>query len=164
MSYLNSIFPDALFVHVVRDGRAVANSLMKVPFWKQGGGYDKPWWSGGLTCEDLEIYERHRKSPLVLAAVQWRRIILVAREEAAQLDRRRYIEVRYEDALDQPSSVLDKLIQFAQLRPSNKVHSYIREKSSLRDMNFKFAKDLSGEDLTILNDVLADVNSQFGYL
>ncbi len=35
IGFLHSIFPDARFVHVIRDGRAVANSLLNVAFWKQ---------------------------------------------------------------------------------------------------------------------------------
>src|SRR6185503_19102246 len=66
IAYLKSIFPDALFIHVVRDGRAVVRSLMKVDFCKRGGGYAKPWWSGGLTEEDMQAWKRHEDSPLVL--------------------------------------------------------------------------------------------------
>lgn len=164
MVYLSSIFPDALFIHVIRDGRAVANSLLKVEFWKQGGGYDKPWWSGGLTDEDYETYCRYDKSPLVLAAIQWRRIILVAREEAAQIGPDRYMEIRYEDALRDPVLTMGNLIRFSQLKDSRKVYDYIEGKSELRDMNFKFANDLSSEKLSVLNEVLGDVNTELGYI
>jgi hypothetical protein len=163
MSYLDSIFPDALFVHVVRDGRAVVNSLMNVGFWKKGGGYEKPWWGGGLLEEDLEIYRRYDRSPLVLTAIQWRRIMLVAREEAALIGSDRYIEIRYEDALQNPYLAIDGLLDFSCLKRSKKVHEYIRTNSSLKNMNVKFPKDLSSRDITVLNEVLGDVNSQFGY-
>jgi hypothetical protein len=69
IEYLNSIFPDAIFIHVVRDGRAVVNSLMKAGFWKKRGGYDRPWWQNGLTKEDFEIYNQYSKSPIALAAI-----------------------------------------------------------------------------------------------
>jgi Sulfotransferase family len=164
MCYLDSIFPDALYVHVVRDGRAVVNSLMKIEFWKEGGGYEKPWWQGGLSEEDMEVYRRHDKSPLVLAAIQWRRIMTIARQEAAAIDPRRYIEIRYEDTLQQPFATLDRIIEFSQLKHSEKVHDYIKTKSSLKDMNFKFSKDLKGGDISLLNEVLGDVNSQYGYV
>ncbi len=44
ISYLRSIFPDAVFVHVVRDGRAVVDSLLRVDFWKEKGGLVSPFW------------------------------------------------------------------------------------------------------------------------
>jgi hypothetical protein len=163
ISYLNSIFPDALFINIVRDGRAVVNSLMKVSWWKKGGGFDKPWWRNGLTDEDLNTYQRYDKSPIVLTAIQWRRIMLVARQEAAMIDPSRYIEVRYEDALQEPFSYIDKLADFSQLPRSKKVHDYITTKSSLKDMNFKFSKDLKTSDIKLLDEVIGDVNRQLGY-
>jgi hypothetical protein len=163
ISYLNSIFPDAIFIHVIRDGRAVANSLMKVSWWKQGGGYDRPWWRNGLTDQDFDVYQRYDKSPIVLTAIEWRRIMLVARQEAAAIDPSRYLEVRYEDALQDPFSYMDKLADFSQLPRSKKVHDYITRKTSLTDMNFKFSKDLKASDIKLLDEVIGDVNRQFGY-
>ena len=160
--YLSSIFPDALFIHIIRDGRAVADSLMNVRFWKEGGGYERPWWKGGLTAEDLEIYTRHNRSPLALAALQWRRIILVARQEAEQLQASRYTELRYEHAVREPHFFIDKLIEFAQLEPSAKVHEYVSRKSSFQDMNFKYRQHFSSQDLAMLEDILGDVNSRLG--
>ena len=161
--YLDSIFPDAFFIHIMRDGRAVSNSLMRVGFWKKGGGFERPWWTGGLTQEDMETYDRYDKSPLVLAAIQWRRIILAAKEEASRIAPQRYLQVKYEDILREPLSFMDKLIEFSELPASEKVETYVRKKSRFRDMNFKFAHDLSGRDLTVLNEVIGDVNSSLGY-
>jgi hypothetical protein len=33
IGFLKEIFPDAKFIHILRDGRAVANSYINVPFW-----------------------------------------------------------------------------------------------------------------------------------
>lgn len=51
--FLQSIFSDAYFIHVIMDPRAVVNSLLKVKFWQEGGGLKRPWW-GGLP----DIYKR----------------------------------------------------------------------------------------------------------
>ncbi len=163
MAYLNSIFPDALFIHVVRDGRAVVNSLMKVDFWKNGGGYHKPWWRGGLTEEDIELYDKYGKTPVALTAVQWRRIMLMAREEAKAIGPGQYLEIRYEDALRDPIAAMDGLFTFSHLAPSSKVHDYIRTKSAFKDMNYKFAKDLKSSDVGALDEILGDVNAAYGY-
>ena len=40
------IFPDARFIHVMRDGRAVANSLLNVPWWD--GTIENSWWWGPM--------------------------------------------------------------------------------------------------------------------
>jgi hypothetical protein len=109
----------------------------------------------------FEAFSAHEE--LSLAAIQWRRIMIIARQEAATIDPRRYIEIRYEDTLQQPFATLDRIIEFSQLKRSEKVHDCIKTKSSLRDMNFKFFKDLKGGDISLLNEVLGDVNTQFGY-
>ena len=49
ISYVSSIFPEARFVHVVRDGRAVVQSLMKVEFWGARDRMTRPAWENGLT-------------------------------------------------------------------------------------------------------------------
>jgi len=42
IQFLTSIFPDAYFIHIIRDPRAVVNSLLKVKFWREGGGLERP--------------------------------------------------------------------------------------------------------------------------
>jgi len=51
IGYLREIFEDARFVHIVRDGRAVASSLLHVDFWR---GWQGPhgWRAGLLSPED----------------------------------------------------------------------------------------------------------------
>jgi len=57
MNYISSIFPDAKFIHIVRDARAVVNSLMNVDFWTESDKLNKPWWENGLTADDMEPLE-----------------------------------------------------------------------------------------------------------
>ena len=45
--YLNAIFPDARFVHLVRDGREVARSLASVSWWDR----HRVWWDGRTAIE-----------------------------------------------------------------------------------------------------------------
>ena len=51
--YLSTIFPDAGFIHLLRDPRAVVSSLLRVNFWRFHGGLKKPWWKNGLPGEYL---------------------------------------------------------------------------------------------------------------
>ena len=46
LGYLNEIFEDARFIHLVRDGRAVAASLLHVDFWR--GWFGPQGWRAGL--------------------------------------------------------------------------------------------------------------------
>jgi Sulfotransferase family len=83
-----SVFPEARFVHIVRDGRNVALSLMEVPFGP---------------------------SRIEAAARFWRRRVHQGRSDGRQLGPSRYREVRYEDLVADPAGVLPTLCEFLDL-------------------------------------------------
>ena len=59
--FLRSVFPQACFVHVVRDGRAVVESLLRTEFWRVGSGLQRPFWNGALGEEDMKEWEQYRR-------------------------------------------------------------------------------------------------------
>ena len=87
MPLIASLFPDARFVHLVRDGRNVALSLMEVP--------------------------RPPRS-FAEAAQVWATRIRVARRDARALDDR-VIEIRYEDLVDDPETGLKRICGHVEL-------------------------------------------------
>ena len=84
MRDIERILPEAHFIHIIRDGRDVALSLRGL------------WFSPGDQVEDLA---RH-----------WQSWIYTARRLGKRV--RHYMEVRYEDLIAHPSSVLRKLCDF----------------------------------------------------
>jgi hypothetical protein len=80
-----AIFPDALFIHVIRDGRDVATSLAQ--------------WSWGPA------------SPVV-GAFRWRRKVMRGRRHGAALPPDRYLELRLEDLIADPEGELRRLCAF----------------------------------------------------
>lgn len=84
-------FPQASFVHIIRDPRDVALSL------------DKRQWTRPLP------WDKHRS--LLAAAVYWEWIVRKGRKYGARLGSR-YVEVRYEDLVEQPETPLKKLGDF----------------------------------------------------
>jgi hypothetical protein len=83
--------PNALFVHVVRDGRDVAASLAK-----QG-------WVRPLPFD--------RNCPVLAAAAYWSWLVGRGRQQGRRLGSR-YIEVRYEDLVEAPAPTLSRLGEF----------------------------------------------------
>lgn len=55
--FAHAIFPEARFRHVIRDGRAVANSLIQMSWWSGFGGPEN-WKWGQLSDEDLSAWKR----------------------------------------------------------------------------------------------------------
>jgi hypothetical protein len=104
IEYLSAIFPDARFVHLVRDGREVAQSLSAVSWWDR----HKVWWDG-RTAREMEDAGEDR---LAICARNWVREFEEARAQLASVDPSRVMELRYEALLQDPVHHLEKVLQF----------------------------------------------------
>ncbi|MEM9056865.1 MAG: sulfotransferase [Pseudomonadota bacterium] len=155
IGYLASIFPDARFVHVVRDARAVTHSLLRVPFWKAKGGYDGPFWHGLLTAEQVAAWERDGGDPGVLAALQWRQVQAQVAAEGEALSEGQLLTVTYERFTEAPHETLDAMARFCELDASPQPGAWIDQGARLRNMNDKFRADFSPEYIARLDAVLA---------
>ena len=82
--------PNALFVHIIRDGRDIALSLKKM-----GGFAPLPW-------------DRGQTESLVATSLYWEWMLRKGREHGRKFPAD-YIEIRYEDLISNPKEVLSKL-------------------------------------------------------
>ena len=163
IEYLSSIFEDAIFIHVIRDGRAAAESLMRVAFWKDTFRLNLPAWRGGLDEADLAAWRERGSEPLELAALQWRTIVTGARREAAQHAEGRYHEVRFEDYISDPHTTIDALFDHAGLGPAERVHGYIDERLELRDLTSSWRQRVSEPEVEALDALCGDLLAELGY-
>jgi len=160
--FLQSIFPDAYFIHVIRDPRAVVNSLLKVKFWREGVGLERPWWKG-LPEEYIKEWERRNRSPVALAALQWKRVVSLTWEEKKYVQHGHFIEIRYEDFVEKPHEYLTKVFHKVGLEDSSEAHKYISSIGKLRNMNYKYKKDLSKKDIKLIEEITREVANKAGY-
>ncbi|MGH2799414.1 MAG: sulfotransferase family protein [Thermoleophilaceae bacterium] len=163
IGYLSSIFDDALFLHVVRDGRAVVQSLMNVHFWRDSWRERQPAWKGGIPASELARWRVLGGSPLALAAIQWSVVVQRAREEAALSAPSRYAEVRYEDFAADPHGVLDEITDFLDLARSPEIHEFVQARTEIRDMNYQWAERFEAAEIEMLNELMGDGLASFGY-
>jgi len=162
IQYLRSIFPDARFVHVIRNGRDVVRSLMKVDFWQDGGGFDHPWWNNGLSDELLECWEDSNRDPEVLAAIQWIAIVKSIRAEASSLTNATYFEVRYEDFVEHPHRVISRLFAGLGLGDSPRAHRYI-DSNMLPGKSKNFRTIAGSQSNKAMDKVLTPELVELGY-
>jgi hypothetical protein len=163
VGYLSSVFPDALFIHVIRDGRAVVHSLMNFPAWRDTFRYREPAWRNGLSEQDLARWRGSGASPLALAAIEWRAVIESIRTEAAKLAPAQYFEVRYEDFLADPHGKLDQITAFCELPRSRAAHEFMNRRIKLRDMNYQWRRAFTPEQVDVLDDLTGNLLSELGY-
>ena len=83
--------PDALIIHIIRDGRDVALS-----YARQGWSHPLPW---------------YRDQPLAAAALYWSWIVAEGRKHGRELGAD-YLEVRYENLVVDPRGLLNRVSEF----------------------------------------------------
>lgn len=160
--YLHSIFKDAIFVHIVRDGRAVVHSMLNVGFWDKKGGHDSEFWKGAFTPDMREIWEGDNRSPVSLAALQWSREIEVAAQERKGIPEAQFIEVKYEDYLCDPHTTIQKLYTACDLKKSDKTHRYIDDQFYFPDANKKY-QSMPEEDIERMTKIMLPELVAYGY-
>jgi hypothetical protein len=161
IGFLNEIFEDAKFIHIVRDGRAVASSLLHVNFWR--GWYGPQGWRAGLLSpEDQATWEAYDRSFTALAGIEWR-IQMRAMEAARRtLDPALFLEIKYETFCEQPMDVCRRVLEFAELPPSPDFERDVAA-TSLRNMSDRWRDDLTVRQQHILDELLREDLQRYGY-
>ncbi len=162
LGFLNEIFEDARFIHIVRDGRAVASSLLHVNFWRGWMGPHN-WRAGLLSPEDQATWESHHRSFVALAGLEWRiqmRAIDAARR--ALPDPRLFLEVKYEQFCSQPMETCRLALEFAELSGSVDFERHI-EAAQIRNTTDRWRNDLTPGQQAVLDDLLGDDLRRYGY-
>lgn len=162
IGYLDEVFPDALFVHLVRDGRDVANSLLRVDFWRGWQG-PRNWRFGELPAQMRGVWEEHDRSFVALAGLCW--CLLVNSVDAArrEVDTSRFLELRYEDFVASPREELGRILEFAGLDVSSRFRRRF-DVGEVRDASGKHRRDLTPEQQKILEDVTREARERYGYV
>jgi omega-hydroxy-beta-dihydromenaquinone-9 sulfotransferase len=107
--YLRKLFPDARFVHVSRDPRAVASSLLEVPWWTGWRGPSN--WRCGPLPPDLEaLWLEQDRSFVALAAIEYILFQRCLQRSLQEIPREQVLDVTYAslcaDAIDTYRTVL----------------------------------------------------------
>ena len=89
---IHDMFPKAQYIHIVRDGRDVAMSIFRTHFGPKN---------------------------FVIAAQEWRQQMLEAKSFFQEMPTEQYIEIHYEDLIQDPEPMLLKLRDFLQIDDSS---------------------------------------------
>jgi hypothetical protein len=163
MGFFSRIFPQAKFIHIVRDGRSVANSWLQMPWWN---GYRGPenWLWGELQDVYRAEWLESNRSYARLAAIGWK-ILMDSYEQAAQqLPSQCYHEVRYEDFLAAPRRTMETLLDVMDLAWTPAFDRHFRRQKIRRSRSRAFERDLSPQQLDEIENSLGDKLVQYGYM
>ncbi len=160
--FLQAVFPEARFVHVVRDGRAVANSWLQMPWWM---GYRGPgaWQWGELSAEHQQIWSASGESFPVLAGLGWSILIEAWLEARDELAPGSWLDVRYEDLLDRPHDVMNEVTRFFGLGHDPEFASAVDDYQLDRSRAEAYADDLGGTTTGLLTSIMGPQLAVYGY-
>ncbi len=152
IEFLKEIFPDAVFIHIIRDGRAAAYSIMQSRLGHSGAYWSvkPPGWQALL------------KLPLIDAcALQWKMTVESILQSAKSLPRGQYMEVKYEEFVARPSEILELVGAKCDLVWQGDLLQKIT--TGMDNRNFKWQNELQDADKNTLNVLLGAFLRQLGY-
>ena len=152
---LNLVFPDAKFIHIIRDGRAVAFSLLN----KKDLGATSPILLVGFKDILGDKYQ-HKRSELYNHGLAWKEYVRKAREASA-VAQGRYYEVRYENLVREPHEELRNIIDFCELEWYSKFEEQIPH---TQNMNEKWRQKATKDQHRDLEESTYDLRRTLGMI
>ena len=159
---LHAVFPEARFVHVVRDGRAVASSLVQQPWWPGFGG-PEAWTFGPLSEDEAELWMRSGRSFPVLAGLEWRRLMEAFDTARAAVPAESWLELRYEDMVARPREQVQRLLDHLGLDWSEAFERSFATLEFTPARADAYRSELSARDVELLEGALAAALEAHGY-
>ena len=157
---LHQLFPQAKFVHIIRDGRDVALSSVE-------------WAEKGIGPSKFELFAKH---PFATTAMWWCWQVASGRKDGRELGPSLYHELRYEQLVDDPATVLRGITDFLGIPYDAGMERYHEGKSSyaptasaksawlpptkgLRD----WSQDMEPKDLQVFELLAGELLDELGY-
>jgi Sulfotransferase family len=153
---LERLFPDAVYVHLVRDGRDAALSFLSVPPGIMTEGWGHPRDAAGFAC-------------------QWATEVRAARALGDRVGPGRYLEVRYEALVARPEEELRRICAFAGLEYDPELLGYVGNTESASKEHQQrlnepprvgvrdFRTEMSAADREAFESVAGDLLGALGY-
>jgi len=151
LGFLNEIFPDAFFIHLVRDGRAVSHSILRGR--RKHGRFSGARFPGWQEIMDKPIVES--------CGLQWKRTLEYILNSVKILSADRFMQVRYEDFIIRPRETMLAIGEKCGLKWSDKVLDQVAE--GLENRNYKWSANFDQTDIELLNALLGDLLEDFRY-
>lgn len=162
---LRHIFPEARFLHIVRDARSTANSMLKLyrleleQQARLGQTGRQPFVPYPRVPRLPEYIRDYGLSDIRTTARIWDDIITRIRETSGQLSH--YMEIRYEDFVGNPAAIARRVLDFCALPPVDGAdHPYARKLAGIRQGK-PYVDDGT---FAVVEEVCRDNMRRYGYL
>lgn len=155
LPFLADVFPEARFVSIVRDGRAVAYSLSRVDWWDASN----LWWFGGTPLQ----WQERGGEPWDACAREWVEEVRVIEVGLASIEPKRILRVSYEAMVADPLTELGEMARFGGL-PESGAWAEALSRLQYPNRNEGWRKNLDPEVVERIERIQAEELSRYGYL
>lgn len=162
VGFILKVFPDTRFIHVVRDGRAVANSYLQMPWWLGYGGPDR-WQWGPLPPELAEEWDRSGRSFVMLAGLLWRLLTDAYERARTVVAADSWLEIKYEDVTAQPRESFATMLDFCRLPWNREFERGFTRHTFESSRTDAYRRDLAPADVAMLTSILGRELNLRGY-
>jgi hypothetical protein len=159
--FIRAAFPEARFIHIVRDGRAVVASDLQASWWR---GYLGPeLMHRPMTPEYRAEWEASGRSFAVLAATGWKAAMDAYAAARASTPERQWLDVRFEDVLADPQGWFKEMLGFVGLEASPVFERALARTEFRRDRADAYRGSLGPATVAVLDASLAEHLRAWGY-
>ncbi len=177
IGFLEKLYPDAKFIHLTRDGISNTSSLMNA--WRDKerfkfryrkyltdrleiSNYDDDVWKFSIP-ENYEAYQN--KSLARVCAYQWADCHEHALRAFSHMDSRKYIRVKFEDLMANPSEQMQSICDFASVELSSKMRKIIAEMPLVNTASKPSSEKQSrnAAELDEIREMIEPVQEALGY-
>lgn len=159
---LRAAFPDLRVINVIRDGRAVVNSLLQTDWWDGWKGPQK--WRYGPLPEDLQAeWEASGRSFVVLAALGWITHMRAYERAREAFPADQWLDLRYEEIVADPRSSFGEALKFLGLQWSDTFEAGYARHQVVATRRDRFLTGLTASQLADVERVLAGTLRDWGY-
>ncbi|MGD1855061.1 MAG: sulfotransferase [Leptolyngbyaceae cyanobacterium] len=172
VDFLNQAFPNAQFVHIIRDGRDAALSHSKKP-WMQAAQAKSPKYEPGgypygpyarFWVEPERIAEFESTSDIHRCIWAWRQHTENALDAIANIPQDRYHELRYEDLITNTESETERLLDFLSIdNPASRQHFHDAVSKVRPDSVGLWKNELSSEQLQQVEQEAGELLRKLNY-
>ncbi len=105
---LHALWPQAKFIHLIRDGRDVCLSMLN---WR-------------MAHKDVGRFSTWERDPIVTTALWWKALVGIGRQQGLALGSNQYLEVTYDSLVEKSEAECRRFAQFLNVDYHDSMHNY----------------------------------------
>ena len=150
---MRAIFPKARFVHIQRDGHAVANSYAReIESGRFGTWHHRYWWADAWPEAARDEWTASGETMLGFAAHNRNYLVEVINQST--VGDPEILTISYEDLTAQPESVLRQILRFAEVQPQGALDRLIRSRK-IANTNHRWRAQRQIDEIALLDSILS---------